>query len=119
MNNDQCDAVIEMLEDVLDAERAALLGGDLDGMRRLVDRKEKLVEQFATVPDPDLQSVRNLSEKMKRNQGLLTESLKGIKSVSDRLAALHRVQHSLDTYDANGTKCTVQMKANARVEKRA
>jgi hypothetical protein len=111
--------IIDELDDILEAERSALLSGELDEVGRLVPRKEALVDQLTEEATDNLPQLRALSEKVKRNQGLLDSSLEGIRTVARRLASLRRVRTALDTYDAYGAKQTIDVSAETSVEKRA
>ncbi|MGZ2259736.1 flagellar biosynthesis protein FlgN [Roseobacter sp. A03A-229] len=119
MTNEEFEDVIDALDDLLDAERAALLAGDLDEVARLLERKEALIERFATLEDADRAPLADLQVKVKRNQALLDQALEGIRSVSRRLAALRRVRSSLETYDEKGERRKIDMSPDGSVEKRA
>ncbi|MBW4706967.1 flagellar protein FlgN [Roseobacter sp. YSTF-M11] len=119
MAHEEFDGVMEALDDVLDAERTALLNGNLDEVGRLLERKETLIDQLAELEDGARDPLEALNTKIKRNQLLLDHALEGIRSVARRLATLRRVRSSLDTYDEHGTRQTIDMTADGVVEKRA
>ncbi len=119
MSNEDFEDVIDALDDLLEAERTALLAGDLDEVARLLERKETLIESFATLDEVDRAPLADLQEKVKRNQALLDQALEGIRSVSRRLAALRRVRTSLETYDEKGERQKIDMSQDKSVEKRA
>lgn len=110
---------MDALDDLLDAERAALLKGRVEDVSRLHARKEALIDALnqSEFEDPDI--LTPLHNKVKRNQALLDSALDGIRSVARRLAAIRRVRQSLDTYDAFGKKTTVDIGKGGAVEKRA
>ncbi|MCV3269901.1 flagellar protein FlgN [Roseobacter sinensis] len=119
MTNEEFEDVVDALDDLLEAERAALLAGDLDEVGRLLERKEGLIERFATLDDADRDALAGLQTKLKRNQALLDQALEGIRSVSRRLAALRRVRSSLETYDDKGERRSIDIALDGSVEKRA
>ncbi|WP_299968591.1 flagellar biosynthesis protein FlgN [uncultured Roseobacter sp.] len=119
MTNDDIADVIDALDELLDAERAAVLNGDLDEVGRLLARKESLIADLDTQQDADRQALEAMNQKIRRNQLLLEQAMEGIRSVTDRLATLRRVSRSLETYDENGERKTVDMGGQSAVEKRA
>lgn len=119
MTNEEFEDVVDALDDVLDAERAALLVGDLDEVGRLLERKETLIDQLAALDEGERASLETLNKKVQRNQVLLDQALEGIRTVARRLAALRRVRSSLETYDEKGERHTIEMAPDSAVEKRA
>lgn len=119
MTNEEFEDVIDALDDVLDAERSALLVGDLDEVGRLLERKETLIDQLAALEEGDRTPLEALNTKVQRNQVLLDHALEGIRSVARRLAALRRVRSSLETYDEKGERRTIDIAPDGAVEKRA
>ncbi|MEP2640204.1 flagellar export chaperone FlgN [Roseobacter sp.] len=119
MTNEDFEDIIDALDDVLEAERTALLAGDLDEIGRLLERKETLIDQLATLDEADREPLEALNAKVKRNQAMLDQALEGIRSVSRRLAALRRVRSSLETYDEKGERRTINLATQGDVEKRA
>ncbi len=119
MYEDSFEAIADELDTLLEAERSALLSGDLDRIGRLLSRKESLVDGFSALRDIDKKRLNVLAAKLKRNQELLDQALGGIRSVANRLSALKRVRKSLDTYDARGAKQSVDLGRKVSFEKRA
>ncbi|WP_298841104.1 flagellar biosynthesis protein FlgN [uncultured Roseobacter sp.] len=119
MTDNEFTAVISELDDLLDAEKKALLEGDLEKVGRLLERKEVLIEQLSVLEAAEVAQLENLNTKVKRNQVLLDHALQGIRSVAQRLAALRQVRNSLDTYDESGKRQTIDMNSESVVEKRA
>ena len=119
MTDNDFTAVIGELDDLLDAEKKALLEGDLEQVGRLLERKESLIDLLSQLEAGEMAQLENLNTKVKRNQALLDHALQGIKSVSQRLAALRRVRDSLDTYDESGKRQTIDMNKETSLEKRA
>ena len=119
MTNECIQDVIDALDDLLDAERKALLAGELDKIGRLHDRKARLVEQLSLLELEDQNQLDSISTKIDRNQMLLSSALDGIRSVARRLAAVRHVRETLETYDADGRKNTIKTKTEQSLEKRA
>ena len=108
--------VRDALDDLLDAEREALLSGDLDQIGRMVTQKEALV---ADLGGADASDIARLQEKLARNQMLLDHALLGIRSVANRLGSLRRIRRSLETYDQSARKSALDSANQTRLEKRA
>ena len=119
MTNEGIQDTIDALDDLLDAERKALLAGELDKISRLHERKTALVEQLRVQDLQDQAQMTSLTGKIDRNQALLSSALDGIRSVATRLAAVRHVRETLETYDANGLKKAIKPQAEKSLEKRA
>lgn len=119
MTNEMSTDLFGALDDVLEAEREALLSGDLEKIGRLLERKESLIEDLSVLEEFEAGDLHDLTGKMKRNQDLLDSALEGIRAVAGRLAALRRVRNTLDTYDSNGAKRAIHVAKDGTVEKRA
>lgn len=111
--------IIDGLDDLLERERQALMKGDVDGVARLHDEKASLVDALNQFDAQEASELRDLNDKVLRNQLLLDTALDGIRSVARRLAAIRRVKQSLETYDEAGRKTSVDMGVDRSVEKRA
>ena len=107
------------LYDVLDQERQALIAGELDRIAGFVQRKEVLFEALKAADTAALPDLKTLQARTNRNQALFDASLAGIRSVSNRLAALRQVGSSLDVYNASGVRQTVSLSDGGSLEKRA
>ncbi|MDG1182468.1 MAG: flagellar biosynthesis protein FlgN [Tateyamaria sp.] len=112
-------STIDSLDDLLDAERSALLSGDLDEVSRLHERKEKLIDSLNQLDADDHANLTTLNAKVLRNQTLLNTALDGIRSVARRLSAIRQVRQSLNTYDSKGRKSSVELGVDRSLEKRA
>lgn len=110
---------IDALDDLLDAEREALMAGDLEGLTRLAENKERLIEALNATEQTDLDALSMLDRKVKRNQLLLDSALEGIRTVARRIGALRRIRASLDTYDATGQRQTIDVDTTRSVERHA
>jgi hypothetical protein len=119
MTSETTETAITTLSELLDAERLALLEGNLDQVTKLLDSKEALFEKVGAEAQSDAPALQALDDKVKRNQLLLNGALEGIRTVTERIAALRKVQTSLDTYDAKGRKKEIQLKPASSVERRA
>lgn len=119
MSEDRIAPILDELDDLLDAERRALLGGKLDQVDRLFERKGRLVEMLASVDHAEELRLDDVRTKLKRNQDLLGSAADGIRSVAQRLATVRRVRESLDTYDERGRRKSVDLKPSSTLEKRA
>lgn len=119
MTHDMTDKTIEALDDLLERERGALLEGDLDVLVRQLDEKKALIDTLNITDMAGQDSLIDLQGKVARNQALLDSALQGIRSVANRMNALHRIRRSLDTYDESGRKKTIEGLRKRTVEKRA
>ena len=119
MPDDTDMAIFDELDDLLDQERAALLAGQLGTVTRLLDRKVALIDRLDADPPGARDQLAGLQDKVMRNQTLLEASLKGIRAVSSRLAAMRRVQRDMQTYDSQGRKTAIAGASARRVERRA
>ena len=117
--DDMIQDTIDALDDLLEAERAALLTGDLDQIERLTEQKESLVDTLNSQESADRFELESLNAKVERNQELLNSALDGVRTVARRLATMRRIRKSLDTYDAFGRKNNVVMQPESSVERRA
>ena len=111
--------VIAELDALLEEERTALFEGELEKLVSLIERKKELIEALNTFGLTGNDELLTLQGKAARNQALLDSALKGIKSVSNRLATLQKVRKSLQTYDASGQKKTIESTQTGKFEKRA
>ncbi|MEQ9260081.1 MAG: flagellar protein FlgN [Roseovarius sp.] len=111
--------IMSALDNLLEAERTALLEGDLDRIAELLDQKSCLIDALVEVPSEPREGFDGLRKKAMRNQQLLEGALEGIRRVAERLAALRRMRHAFDTYDDRGHKRTIQGSVVHKVEKRA
>lgn len=107
------------LNDLLDAERQALLAGDLEALSDMLTQKESLIEAMSAARDHDAEALRKLDGKVRRNQLLLDGALEGIRNVASRVTELRKLRHSLETYDARGHKRSIELGVESAVEKRA
>lgn len=113
------DTGIEALNTLLDAERAALLQGDLESLADMLPEKEALIEDMNGAPPVDIAAVQALGGKVRRNQLLLDGALEGIRAAVSRMSALREMRAGLETYGADGQKHRIATETDSSVEKRA
>jgi len=111
--------MIDHLDALLDAEREAILAGDLDEMARLLERKTELIDALAAIDLAEAEQMSALQGKLGRNQMLLDGALQGIRRASARLAAMRQVRRTLETYGEDGRKKTIEGQVAHQLEKRA
>lgn len=116
---EDCEELITSLDDLLEAERQALISGDLDGLSKMASRKEGLIVALSKVEPSQADALVVLDKKIKRNQELLNNALEGIRKVARRMTAFRRVQETLETYDAQGAKTVIKVKQETSVERLA
>ena len=119
MTTSESQTLIDELDGVLDKERDAVLGGDLELLDRLLTNKTRLVEQVNRQVRPETAELPALRQKLVRNQALLNSAMQGVRSVADRLADLRTVREELRTYDAHGQRNRYRTVQGVTVEKRA
>jgi len=119
MTSDNAQNLIDELDDLLNIERQALVGGDIEGISRLVSQKEFLIESLNAIGDLDRENLSELHQKVTRNQTLLNSALEGIRAVATRMTELRRVRNGLATYDRKGQKNQFDISRAKQVEKRA
>jgi hypothetical protein len=110
---------MDSLDEVLEAEREALLRGDLEKLAEMVETKEALIARLNEIMGNDLPRLRELDVKVRRNQQLLDGALEGIRAVARRMAELRRIRGSLETYGSDGKKRNIEVEADRSIEKRA
>ncbi len=107
------------LHDLLEAEREALLSGDLERLAEMLATKEALMDKLNAIAGNDLPTLRELDVKVRRNQLLLDGALEGIRTVARRMAELRRIRASLETYGSDGKKRNIDVETDRSFEKRA
>ncbi|EBA08579.1 flagellar protein FlgN [Sagittula stellata] len=108
----------QQLEELIDAERTALINGDFDRIAELLEEKQRLIGSLHDLP-LDRQTVAPLSDGLRRNQELFDAALAGIRNVAARLGDLNRVRKSVETYDSKGKKHSLDAPDVQRLERRA
>lgn len=116
---DRESTLIDELNDLLERERAALLDGEIDGVGRVLDTKERLLRELTQCASSDTEELEGLRAKLTRNQELIESAMKGIEAVSRRFATIRKVRKSLETYDRAGQRRMIDISPGGRLEKRA
>ncbi len=119
MSNEVVQMNFDALDDLLEAERDALLKGDLEKLTSMLSRKEALIDALNEDMQTDLPILQTLGKKVQRNQLLLDGAMVGIRNVAQRLAELRGLRGSLETYGSDGKKRNIDVDADHTVEKRA
>ncbi|MCA0920382.1 flagellar export chaperone FlgN [Pseudooceanicola nanhaiensis] len=119
METDRDETLIDALDALLEEERRTLLSGDLTAIRGLLERKEALVEQLGALEGAAQRELEGLQVKALRNQALLDGTLRGIRTVANRMGTLRRIRRTLETYDEAGRRQEVTTQPDHQVEKRA
>lgn len=94
-------AAADALEDLLDHERRLVLSGQIDGLLRISQEKERLLKRLPSAGDPE-DVVDRLREKAARNQELLKAAALGIKSAAERVDSFRKPPQKLTTYGRDG-----------------
>ena len=111
--------LIAELDLLLDRERSALIGGNLDQIADLMEQKEALIERLRKIGATESKELDHVHGKVVRNHALLASAMEGIRAVSDRMAELRRVRQSLATYDRDGKRHQIATPTEQKLEKRA
>lgn len=119
MDDDATRATLTALDALLEAEREALLQGDLEALADLLPEKEAHIAALNASEQRQLSELKQLDVKVRRNQLLLNGALEGIREVAQRMAELRKVRGSLETYDSTGEKRSFQINRRGALEKRA
>lgn len=112
------DALTE-LDDLLDAERAALLKGNLQELTNMLTSKESLMSAMVDFVSMDRPQFERLDAKVRRNQLLLDGALDGIRHVVRRMAHLRETTGVIATYGADGQKKMIGVDEQRSIERRA
>ena len=110
---------LDALDDLLEAERNALLSGDLLTLTEMLPAKEALINALSEEGQTNLPALMELDVKVRRNQLLLDGALEGIRAVAQRMASLRRMRGRLETYGSDGKKRNIDVATDHSVERRA
>lgn len=111
-----------LLDDLLarlEADRAAILRGDLAALEGSALAQEELIEALQAGPPPKPEALVRLSAAARHNGALLTEAMTGLRDVAARVAVLERLRDGFDTYRADGAARRIRGGAQAQLHRRA
>lgn len=111
--------LIDELDILLEAERQALLSGNLDDLAGLTVRKQAIFDALNAQDAVAPEALAPVQDRIARNQALLESAMAGIRAIADRMADLRRVREGLETYDRRGRRRSVGAPPSAQVEKKA
>ncbi len=119
MKTEANDTELDQLDALLEAERVALLQGNLEALAGMLPNKEALIGALnASAPD-DLPALKAIDVKVRRNQLLLDGALEGIREVAGRMAEMRRMRNGLETYSPDGRKHNIDVRVDHTLERRA
>ena len=99
-------AAADALEDLLDHERKMILAGQIDGLLRVGQEKERLLARLPHAGEKDA-VIERLRLKAERNQQLLVSAARGIRSAARRVEALKNSSTDLRTYGRDGAAASL------------
>jgi len=108
--------IANSLEDLLDRERAAILGGRMDLLARMMAEKERLIN--IPMSGQTVSRMARLRRKADRNHAMLLAASRGVQAVAKRLRLAMARQNPLQTYDRSG-HVDLQLHAPGKLERRA
>lgn len=117
MDRNNVTEIGEELDEVLNAERHALLRGDTETVSRFSALKERLILSYGAIAEQ--KSLRAMQLKILRNQVLIDHSLKGMRAAVKRLSELRDAREQMQTYDSLGRRKTIVTPKRQTLEKRA
>ena len=103
---------------VLEAERRALLAGELAQLSELARRKEACLDLYAADTSRLPHRAPRLLAALRRNQRLLEMALQGLAAAQGRLGTWQRLGRQMDTYDPNGRKTRIGPGPAGRIQKK-
>lgn len=106
------------MDDLIEAERDALLSGDLDRIVQLLEEKRTLAQGLAD-GHVAAETVGRHRTALQRNQELFDRTLEGVRAVAARMAELAQTRATLETYDASGQRRTIRRADRPKIERRA
>lgn len=108
MPKTETQAIFDSLDQLLDRERQALMGGELEALNAILSEKEVLFDQLAELELQEGGALAVLQDKITRNQLLLDGALDGVRSVIDRMRMLRHLRKTQETYDSQGQRQAIQ-----------
>ncbi|WP_353473551.1 hypothetical protein PVT71_05760 [Salipiger sp. H15] len=102
---------------MLDAERRALLSGDLAGLADYARAKEAQLAHFAA-QKAGLRHAPRLLAALRRNQRLLECAMQGLAAARARLASQQALLQQMDTYGPKGRRTPIGQGQIGRIQKK-
>lgn len=108
MTEADAEKTIAKILGALDRERELIRSGQLNGLSDLVEMRERALGDLDLTNighNPGIiQGVANISEKARRNAGLLEAAIEGVKDAEKRLNEILKARTTLGTYERDGSK---------------
>ncbi len=101
------DGTGDLILDLLDDERAAILAGAFDRLGRIAADKETLFTRLAQDGPPAGPGIARIAARVERDQRLLAAAIAGLRDAGARLRVLRAVRDGFSSYDARGVRATV------------
>lgn len=111
--------IFDELHDLLDQEKYALLSGNLDGVSKLLEEKQRLTGQISHLSTIEEKNKSKLRSKIDRNQKLIKSAMEGILYASNRISELHKAGNELNTYNRSGERVKTTSPLGRKIEKRS
>jgi hypothetical protein len=105
------------LSECLEAERRAILSGDLGRLDEFAATKERLIPRLVS-EDVDPEELEELRRRVRGNARLLEAAARGLRSVLDQIGSLKDGGPALTSYSDTGQKQDLGRKKSS-VERRA
>ncbi len=109
--------VIDALDALLDAEKAAILSANYDALGPIEESKERLLGQLSP-SDNQAATLHRIKSGIEANQALLRAAIKGVAAARARVAALQHVRDEFSIYDQSGRIAKVANRSGT-LEKKA
>lgn len=103
---------------LLEVERLAILSADFDGLSRIADEKETVIERLKNASGLRAVEMDRLKKLQVENNALLNAAREGIVQVHRRLGSVRKNASELATYSATGQRNTV-LSNSAKFERKA
>lgn len=109
--------LLEHLEQLLAAEKLALMTANYDALAPLELQKSDLLQALSKETNSK-KALRKIRDQIDANQALLAAAISGIGAARKRFDALNNVQNNLTVYDQSGQMNVVPAR-NSAFEKKA
>ena len=105
-----------LLEDLLDAQRAAVLAGRFDGLTDAALQIDAILPRIRGLTDAAL--ARRLQQKSARNAACLEASARGVRAAQRRFAEILAARTGFSTYGGDGRRSSVSSSAPGQLAQR-